>query len=134
MPPGGIRTHNPSKRAAADLRLRPRGHWDRHTIVIGFNNLFSFLMGPIGCLDTSVRNCHFLLHSNAEESCSLFMCYVVVCKVKNVVYKVILFLICVIFFNSGEKFSGKWGRVLNYNICQRRKQECSYVETGASKM
>jgi hypothetical protein len=28
--PGGIQTHNPSKRAAADTRLRPRGHWDRH--------------------------------------------------------------------------------------------------------
>ena len=28
--PGGIRTRNPSKRAAADPRLRPRGHWDRH--------------------------------------------------------------------------------------------------------
>jgi hypothetical protein len=28
MPPGGIRTHNPSKRAAAEPRLRPRGHWD----------------------------------------------------------------------------------------------------------
>ena len=27
--PGGIRTHNLSRRAAADLRLRPRGHWDR---------------------------------------------------------------------------------------------------------
>jgi hypothetical protein len=27
--PGGIRTHDPSKRSAADLRLRPRGHWDR---------------------------------------------------------------------------------------------------------
>jgi hypothetical protein len=26
--PGGIRTHNLSKRAAADPRLRPRGHWD----------------------------------------------------------------------------------------------------------
>jgi len=25
----GIRTHNPSKQAVADLRLRPRGHWDR---------------------------------------------------------------------------------------------------------
>jgi hypothetical protein len=25
---GGIRTHNLSKRAAADLGLRPRGHWD----------------------------------------------------------------------------------------------------------
>ena len=27
--PGGIRKHNPSRRAAADLRLRPRGHWDQ---------------------------------------------------------------------------------------------------------
>jgi hypothetical protein len=27
--PGGIRTHNPSKRTAADPRLRPRGHLDR---------------------------------------------------------------------------------------------------------
>jgi hypothetical protein len=27
--PGGIRTHDPTKRSAADLRLRPRGHWDR---------------------------------------------------------------------------------------------------------
>jgi hypothetical protein len=27
--PGGIRTHNPSKRAAEDPRLRLRGHWDR---------------------------------------------------------------------------------------------------------
>jgi hypothetical protein len=26
---GGIRTHDPSKRSAADLRHRPRGHWDR---------------------------------------------------------------------------------------------------------
>ena len=30
MPPGGIRTHNLRRRAATDLRLRPRGHWDRH--------------------------------------------------------------------------------------------------------
>jgi hypothetical protein len=27
--PGGIRTRNPSKRAAAYRRRRPRGHWDR---------------------------------------------------------------------------------------------------------
>ena len=27
--PGGIRTHDLSRRAAEDLRLRPRGHWDR---------------------------------------------------------------------------------------------------------
>ena len=30
MPPSAIRTHNLSRRAAADPRLRPRGHWDRH--------------------------------------------------------------------------------------------------------
>ena len=29
LAPGGIRTHNLSKRAAANLRLRPRGHLDR---------------------------------------------------------------------------------------------------------
>jgi hypothetical protein len=31
MPPGGIRIHYLSRQAAADLRLRPRGHWDRQT-------------------------------------------------------------------------------------------------------
>ena len=30
--PGGIRTHKLSRRAVADLRLRPRGHWDRPSI------------------------------------------------------------------------------------------------------
>jgi len=28
--PSRIRGHSLSRRAAADLRLRPRGHWDRH--------------------------------------------------------------------------------------------------------
>ena len=28
--PGGIRTRNLGRRAAADPRLRPRGHWDRY--------------------------------------------------------------------------------------------------------
>ena len=32
--PGGVRTHNLSRRAAADLRLRPHGHWERRTDVI----------------------------------------------------------------------------------------------------
>ena len=32
--PGGIRTRNPSRRAAADPRLRPLGHWDRLRYVI----------------------------------------------------------------------------------------------------
>ena len=31
---GGIRTHDRSRRAAVDLRLRPGGYWDRHTLLI----------------------------------------------------------------------------------------------------
>jgi len=38
---GGIRTHNLSRRAAVDLRLRPRGYWDRH--LISYVTLFSYL-------------------------------------------------------------------------------------------
>ena len=29
-----IRTHNLSRRAAADLRLRPQGHWDRQCTIL----------------------------------------------------------------------------------------------------
>jgi hypothetical protein len=36
---GGIRTHNLSRRAASDLRLRPRGHWDRHHILYNYSLL-----------------------------------------------------------------------------------------------
>jgi hypothetical protein len=32
--PGGIRNHNFSRRAAANLRLRPRGLWDRHSLYL----------------------------------------------------------------------------------------------------
>jgi hypothetical protein len=32
--PGGIRTRNPSRRAATDTRLRPRDHWDR--LAVGY--------------------------------------------------------------------------------------------------
>jgi len=35
MPPAGIRTRNPSKWAAADPRLRPRGHWNRRICISG---------------------------------------------------------------------------------------------------
>ena len=35
--PGGIRTHDLSRRAAADLRLRPRGHWQRLSFITKYN-------------------------------------------------------------------------------------------------
>ena len=39
MSPGEIRTRNPSKRVAADRRLRPRGQWDR--LLIFLTNLIN---------------------------------------------------------------------------------------------
>jgi hypothetical protein len=48
-PPGEIRTHNPSKRSAADPRLRPRGHWDRPQLRAGLIQSLSehqHLSGP----------------------------------------------------------------------------------------
>ena len=40
---GGIRTHSLSRRAAVGLRLRPRGHWDRHIM-----NFFLARKPPVG--------------------------------------------------------------------------------------
>jgi hypothetical protein len=37
--PCGIRTHSLSRRAAADLRIRPPGHWDRQAIRLPIHNL-----------------------------------------------------------------------------------------------
>jgi len=37
--PTGIRTHNPNKQAAADPRLRPRGHWNPSSATIATTNL-----------------------------------------------------------------------------------------------
>ena len=39
----GIRTHSFSKRAAADPRLRQRGHWDRHTGVTLYKYVCSII-------------------------------------------------------------------------------------------
>jgi len=36
--PGRIRAHNLSRRAAANLRLRPRDHWDQLTTTFGLIN------------------------------------------------------------------------------------------------
>jgi len=39
--PGGIRSRNPSKRAAADVRLRPRGHRDQPLLSSGSDFIVS---------------------------------------------------------------------------------------------
>jgi len=47
--PGGIRNHNLRRPAAADLRLTPRGHWDRHKDIqiLIFFVIAIPIMGPL---------------------------------------------------------------------------------------
>jgi len=52
--PDGIRTHNPSKRAAADPRLRPRSHWNRSHLSLFTKNKRS--------------NWYILLHCHAKNA------------------------------------------------------------------
>jgi hypothetical protein len=42
--PGGIGTYNLSRRVAADLRLKPRGHCDRqnYTLTLGLELMYFF--------------------------------------------------------------------------------------------
>jgi hypothetical protein len=44
--PGWIRTHDPSKLSASDLRLRPRSHWDQH---FGYINVQCLLRQEVIC-------------------------------------------------------------------------------------
>jgi len=54
---GGILTHSPSKRAIADLRLRPRGHWDRLLSNTGSLNYKSAIGSHIDPLTGSPPRC-----------------------------------------------------------------------------
>jgi hypothetical protein len=47
--PNVIRTRNPSKRAAADPRLRPRGHWDRQLASTENGTLIRTAINKTGC-------------------------------------------------------------------------------------
>jgi hypothetical protein len=51
---GGIRTHNLSRRAAADPRFRPQGHWTRHRAL--YTKDSSLQISPLGQGCTNPRH------------------------------------------------------------------------------
>jgi hypothetical protein len=61
--PGGIRTHNPSKRTAVDPRLRPRGHWDRRICIVGTLKLFKIMVTVSGVFSRRSQYRHDKSHS-----------------------------------------------------------------------
>ena len=79
--PGVIRTRNPSKRAVANPRLRPRGQWDRRTSIIIILNKgllrtlaqgFTTLPNEIELQNiTNVLRCVFLVGAYRQRSKSM---------------------------------------------------------------
>jgi hypothetical protein len=56
--PDGLRTLNLSRQAAADPRLRPRGHWDRNSPFIIIHNLRDWLASCLGRLTLCDEDVH----------------------------------------------------------------------------
>jgi hypothetical protein len=56
--PGGIKTRYPSKRAAADPRLRTRAHWGRFSLLLGMVNIVDGCPVREGQRYKSVRECN----------------------------------------------------------------------------
>ena len=74
--PGGIQTHDLSRRAAADLRLRPRGYWNRQqrtyvVIIIQQNATEYSLFKSVNCL-----TCFGLYFTHRQELITLHLQYI----------------------------------------------------------
>jgi hypothetical protein len=54
MPPVGFEPMIPEKHSAADIRLRPRGHWDRLSVICSLDILRSFVV-PMHFLDQNIQ-------------------------------------------------------------------------------
>jgi hypothetical protein len=63
---GGIQTHNPSTRAAVDPRLRPRGHWDRHTYRLPLTKYC------IQLYHIQIRHTHTHTHTHTHKEQTLY--------------------------------------------------------------
>ena len=69
--PGGIRTHDPSKRAAVDRRLRPHGHGDRQAVsiitAICFGRVIILLILRVEIRLNKIRKSRFYLAQNTTH-------------------------------------------------------------------
>jgi hypothetical protein len=69
--PGGIRTHNLSRPAAADLSFRPRGHWDRHSLIDSFKYC--------GFQNSGICRTHMKLHRTKIRKYEVHFMLLIIC-------------------------------------------------------
>ena len=103
--PGGIRTHNPSKRSGVDTRLRPFGHWDQRFLGLwchknpedrGSVCLRNFSTDLPICTIRQLRRLRYemRLHGNVSSSClsSFFLLTALACKSTHKSQRVYVYL------------------------------------------
>jgi hypothetical protein len=72
--PCGIRTHDRSRRTAVDLRLSPRGHWDRHIGVSPRHNSLCRIASHIYLTLLHIDCCHHTLSVTRSKQTSCYYC------------------------------------------------------------
>jgi hypothetical protein len=82
--PGGIQTHDLSRQTAADVRLRPRGYWDRPYVV------FKHKMAPATGFENEIQTKSFGLRFcqwmvSTEKCCGYALWVVVISTSKSLV-------------------------------------------------
>jgi len=97
---GGIRSHNPSKRAAADPRLRPRGHCDRRLGVYYKHEIIIFVKNA--SFSIFWRGNFFFTKAVLNNSSHSYKAYVSV-KHNNLLHKIMFKSTC---FDSNGSSSG----------------------------
>ena len=109
--PGGIRTHDCSGRAAEDLRLRPRGYWDRHFNSIIYVNSPELFQAPI----TEDTSCLFIRpHVPSVTSPHWIRCprnYLKICKG---IHLRSAYTVCSTSLRCQVRFTGVSNKRMNY--------------------
>jgi hypothetical protein len=74
MPPVGFVNHDRSRRTAVDLRLRPRGYWDRHCKHCCLAKLIIITYVCVCCLVYPACNAHapYCIYVCVLSSCAIF--------------------------------------------------------------
>jgi len=71
---GGIRTNNLSRRAAKNLRLKPRGHWDRHLLPLRPKYLPQHPIPEHPQLRVPPATCETKFHIHTKQQANLQFC------------------------------------------------------------
>ena len=93
--PGGIRTRNPSKRAVADSRLRPRGHCDRPDMLYVMQECLFGLKCNHGMYTAFLRDFTTYRYTWSDLGRVLHLCLTVCWSVSRMLRRLCAYVTCI---------------------------------------